>query len=128
IVLALGVGESAIYSIVQLAYRLTDAAPLADQTTTLNPSRSDREVFDLIYQVLGIGFSIVPVLLVCFLVWQNTRPHLGSLGLDGTRIGRDIGRGALLVLAIGIPGIALYVAGRMLGLFVLVDPGGLDQH
>ncbi|WP_417508243.1 CPBP family intramembrane glutamic endopeptidase [Microbacterium sp.] len=128
IVLALGLGESAIYSIVQLAYRLTDAAPLADQTTTLNPSRSDREVFDLIYQVLGIGFSIVPVLLVCFLVWQNTRPHLGSLGLDGTRIGRDIGRGALLVLAIGIPGIALYVAGRMLGLFVLVDPGGLDQH
>ncbi|MGP6171584.1 CPBP family intramembrane glutamic endopeptidase [Microbacterium sp. A196] len=128
IVLALGLGESAIYAIVQLTYRLTDATPLADQTTTLNPSRSDREVFDLIYQVLGIGFSIVPVLLVCFLVWQNTRPHLGSLGLDGTRVGHDIGRGALLVLAIGIPGIALYVAGRMLGLFVLVDPGGLDQH
>jgi membrane protease YdiL (CAAX protease family) len=128
IVLALGLGESAIYSIVQLSYRLTDTTPLADQTTTLNPSRSDREAFDLIYQVLGIGFSIVPVLLVCFLVWQNTRPHLGPLGLDGTRVGRDIGRGALLVLAIGIPGIALYVAGRMLGLFVLVDPGGLDQH
>jgi membrane protease YdiL (CAAX protease family) len=128
IVLALGLGESAIYSIVQLSYRLTDTTPLADQTTTLNPSRSDREAFDLIYQLLGIGFSIVPVLLVCFLVWQNTRPHLGSLGLAGTRVGRDIGRGALLVLAIGIPGIALYVAGRMLGLFVLVDPGGLDQH
>lgn len=126
--LALGLGESAIYSIVQLAYRLTDVTPLADQTTTLNPSRSDREVFDLIYQVLGIGFSIVPVLLVCFLLWQNARPHLGRLGLDGTRVGRDVGHGILLVLAIGIPGLALYVGGRMLGLFVAVDPGGLDAH
>lgn len=126
--LALGLGESAIYSIVQLAYRLTDVTPLADQTTTLNPSRSDREVFDLIYQVLAIGFSIVPVLLVCFLLWQNARPHLGRLGLDGTRVGRDVGHGILLVLAIGIPGLALYVGGRMLGLFVAVDPGGLDAH
>ncbi|MGO2932211.1 CPBP family intramembrane glutamic endopeptidase [Microbacterium sp.] len=128
IVLALGLGESAIYSIVQLTYRLTDATPLADQTTTLNPSRSDREIFDLIYQVLGIAFAIVPVLLVCYLVWQHTRPHLGALGLDGSRVGGDIGRGILLVLAIGIPGLALYVGGRMLGLFVAVDPGGLDTH
>lgn len=126
--LALGLGESAIYSIVQLAYRLTDATPLADQTATLNPSRSDREIFDLIYQVLSIGFSIVPVLLVCFLLWQNVRPHLARLGLDGTRIGEDTGSGILLVVAIGIPGLALYVAGRMLGLFVAVDPAGLDAH
>lgn len=126
--LALGLGESAIYSIVQLAYRLTDATPLADQTATLNPSRSDREIFDLIYQVLSIGFSIVPVLLVCFLLWQNVRPHLARLGLDGTRIGKDTGSGILLVVAIGIPGLALYVAGRMLGLFVAVDPAGLDAH
>lgn len=126
--LALGLGQSAIYSIVQLTYRFTDSTPLADQTTTLNPSRSDREIFDLIYQVLSISFSIVPVLLVCFLLWQSSRPHLGRLGLDGTRIGRDSGRGILLVLAIGIPGLALYVVGRMLGLFVLVDPGGLDTH
>ncbi|WP_194420038.1 CPBP family intramembrane glutamic endopeptidase [Microbacterium abyssi] len=128
IVLALGLGESAIYAIVQLAYRLTDSTPLADQVATLNPSRSDREAFDLIYQVLGISFSIVPVLLVCFLLWQNARPHLERLGLDGTRAGRDVGHGILLVLAIGIPGLALYVGGRMLGLFVAVDPGGLDAH
>jgi uncharacterized protein len=128
IVLALGLGESAIYSIVQLAYRLTDSTPLADQTTTLNPSRSDREIFDLIYQILSISFSIVPVLLVCFLLWQASRPHLGRLGLDGTRVGRDTGRGVLLVLAIGIPGLAFYVVGRMLGLFVAVNPGGLDAH
>lgn len=126
--LALGLGESAVYSIVQLAYRLTDDTPLADQTTALNPSRSDREIFDLIYQVLGIASSIVPVLLVCFLLWQASRPHLGRLGIDGTRVGTDIGRGILLVLAIGIPGLALYVGGRMLGLFVAVNPGSLDAY
>ena len=126
--MALGLGQSAIYSVVQLTYRLTDSTPLADQTATLNPSRSDREIFDLIYQLLGISSSIVPVLLVCFLLWQSSRPHLGALGLDGSRVGRDSGHGILLVLAIGIPGLALYIVGRMFGMFVLVDPGGLDAH
>lgn len=128
IVLALGLGQSAIYSIVQLAYRLTSSTPLADQTTTLNPSRSDREVFDLIYQVLSLGFAVVPVLLVCFLLWRSQRPHLSALGLNGRGYGRDTGWGALLVLAIGIPGIGLYLLGRSLGWFVAVNPGGLDAH
>lgn len=128
IVLALGLGQSAVYAVVQLAYRLTDEVPLADQVAKLNPSRSDREIFDLIYQVLAIGFSLVPVLLVCFLLWQSRRPHLGKLGLDGTRTGRDVGRGVLLVLAIGIPGLALYLGGRALGLTVAIDPAGLDAY
>lgn len=128
IILALGLGQSAVYAIVQLAYRLTDETPLADQTATLNPPRSDREIFDLIYQILSIGFSLVPVLLVCFLLWQSSRPHLGRLGLDGTRVGPDVGRGILLVAAIGIPGLGLYLAGRALGLFVAVNPAGLDTH
>lgn len=128
IVLGLGLGQSAVYAVVQLAYRLTDDTPLADQTATLNPSRSDREIFDLVYQVLSIGFALVPVLLVCFLLWQVRRPHLAALGLDGTRIGRDISRGVLLVLAIGVPGLGLYIVGRTLGLFVAVNPAGLDAH
>lgn len=128
IVLALGLGQSAVYSVVQLAYRLSDSTPLAEQTATLNPSRSDREVFDLIYQLLSIGFAVVPVALVCFLLWQPRAPHLAALGLDGRRYGRDIGSGALLVLAIGIPGIGLYLLGRALGWFVAVNPAGLDAH
>lgn len=126
--LALGLGQSAVYSVVQLAYRLSDSTPLADQTTTLNPSRSDREVFDLIYQVLAIGFAIVPVILVCFLLWQSQSPHLLPLGLNGGKYGQDAGWGVLLVLVIGIPGIGLYLLGRALGWFVAVDPGGLDAH
>jgi len=128
IVLALGLGQSAVYAVVALVYRLTATTALADQTTTLNPSRSDRELFDLVYQLLGIAFALTPVLLVCFLLWSRTRPHLDALGLDGTRVGRDVGWGVGLVAAIGIPGLALYAGGRALGLFVAVDPGGLGQY
>lgn len=127
IVLALGLGQSAVYAIVQLAYRLTDEVPLAEQVAKLNPSRSDR-IFDLIYQVLAIGFSLVPVVLVCFLLWQSRRPHLARLGLDGTGVAKDAGRGVLLVLAIGIPGLGLYLAGRALGLTVAIDPAGIDAY
>jgi len=128
IVLALGLGQSAVYAIVALAYRLTRETALGDQTATLNPSRSDRELFDLVYQLLGIAFALAPVLLVCFLLWSRTRPRLGALGLDGTRVTRDVGWGVGLVAAIGIPGLALYAGGRALGLFVAIDPGGLGQY
>lgn len=128
IVLALGLGQSAVYAIVQLAYRLTSETPLGQQTATLNPARSDREVFDLVYQLLGIGFSLVPILLVCFLLWNPQRPHLGALGLDGRHPWRDTASGVGLVLAIGVPGLAFYLIGRSLELFVAVDPGAQAQH
>ncbi len=128
IVLALGLGQSAVYSIVALSYRLTSEIALRDQTATLNPSRSDREIFDLIYQLLSIVFSLAPVLLVCYLLWSSMRPHLGALGLDGTRKRRDLAWGVGLVAAIGIPGLGLYLGGRALGLFVAVNPGGLGEH
>ncbi len=128
IVLALGLGQSAVYAIVALVYRLTSDVALSQQSTTLNPSRSDREVFDLIYQLLAIAFALAPVLLVCYLLWAPRRPRLGALGLDTVRPGRDIAHGVALVAAIGIPGIALYLGGRALGLFVAVDPGGLGDH
>lgn len=128
IVLALGLGQAGVYAIVRFFEMLSASTPIAEQTATLNPSLAKREAFDLVYQLLSIGFAIVPVLLVCFLLWSSTRPHLGRLGLDGTRVGKDAGSGILLVLAIGIPGLGLYLAGRALGLTVHVDPAGLDAH
>jgi membrane protease YdiL (CAAX protease family) len=128
IVLALGLGQSALYSVVALWYRLTSDVPLGDQTTTLNPPRSDRELFDFVYQLMSIAFSLVPVILVCFLVWSSVRPRLGALGLEGTRKTRDVAWGVGLVAAIGIPGLALYLIGRAMGLFVAVNPTGLGQY
>lgn len=70
----------------------------------------------------------MPVALVIWLLWRTRRPHLGALGIDRTRPGRDTASGIALVLVIGVPGIALYFAGRALGLTVDVVPSPLDAH
>ena len=72
--LGLSLGASAVYSLVAIAGRLTREESLRDQTATLNPSLSDRPVFDLIYQFLAIFFDLVPVVLAVFL--------LNALGLS----------------------------------------------
>ncbi len=128
IVLALSLGQSAVYAIVAIVNRATREQPLAEQTATLNPSLSSREVFDLIYQLLGIGFALVPVVLACFLLWSPGRPHLGRLGITFDQPGRDVLRGLALALVIALPGIGIYLAGRALGIGVAVNPAGLDAY
>ena len=128
IVLGLSLGASAIYSVVAIVNRLTREEAIGDQTATLNQSLDPRAIFDLVYQLLGILFDLVPVALVVFLLWNAGRPHVGRLGLTRDRVGRDIAAGALLVLVIGIPGLGLYFAGRALGLSPTVDPSGLEGY
>ena len=128
IVLALSLGASAVYSVVSIVNRLTREEALSQQTATLNTSLSPRPTFDLIYQVLAVAFDLVPVALVVFLLWQASRPHLGRLGIDFTRVGRDSLGGVALVAAIGIPGLAVYLGGRALGISVDVVPTALDTY
>ncbi|CAN5321956.1 CPBP family intramembrane metalloprotease [soil metagenome] len=128
IVLGLSLGASAAYSVVSIANKLTQPVAISQQTATLNSSLSDRPTFDLIYQLMAIFFDLVPVALVGFLLWQASRPHLGRLGIDFTRPGRDALTGVGLALAIGIPGIGVYLAGRALGLSVNVVPTALDAY
>ena len=128
IVLGLSLGASAAYSIVGLANRLTRDVALGDQTTTINNSLSDRPIFDLIYQLMGIFFDLMPVALVAFLLWSFTRPRLGRLGIDFTRPGRDTLTGVGLALVVGIPGIAVYLGGRALGITLNVVPTALDTY
>lgn len=128
IVLGLSLGASAAYSIVAIVNRLTRTEPLSQQTATLNSSLSDRPTFDLIYQLMGIFFDLVPVALVAFLLWQTARPHLSRLGIDFTKPARDSVAGLGLALAIGIPGIGVYLAGRALGLTVPVQASALDTY
>lgn len=128
IVLGLGLGQSAVYAIVAIVNRLTREQSLSQQTATLNPSLSDREIFDLIYQLLDIGFSLVPVLLVCFLLWMPQRPHLARLGIAGARPVSDGARGIVLALIIGAGGIVIYLGAKALDLGVVVNPAGLTAH
>lgn len=126
IVLGLSLGASAAYSVVSIVNRVTRDIPLADQTASLNTALSPRPTFDLIYQIMGIFFDLVPVALVGFLLWQTTRPHLGRLGIDFTKPARDTLSGLGLALVVGIPGIAIYLLGRTLGITVQVVPSPLD--
>lgn len=125
LVLGLSLGASAVYSVVQILDLLTRAKALSSQTAELNTSLSPRPLFDFVYQVLENGFDLVPVVLVGFLLWKSSAPHLRRLGVSFGRIGRDALGGVALALAIGIPGLALYFAGRAVGISVDVIPTNL---
>jgi membrane protease YdiL (CAAX protease family) len=128
IVLALSLGASAVYSIVDIVDLLTQPKALGEQTTTLNNSLDSRQYFDLVYQILGIVFALAPVVLVGFLLWQTTKPHLERLGLDGSRWWRDSLWGLALAAAIGIPGLAFYLLSRTVGINVDVHASALAGY
>ncbi len=128
IVLGLSLGASAVYSVVRILDLATRGAPLSQTTATLNASANERPTFDLIYQLLGVLFDLVPVALVAYLLWSVTRPHLGRLGIDFARPGHDLLLGLGLALAVGIPGIGVYLASKTLGLSVTVVPTALDTY
>ncbi len=128
IVLGLSLGASAVYSVVAIVNRLTKETALSQQTATLNTSLSNREAFDLIYQILSVFFGLVPVALVGFLLWKAASPHLSALGIDFRRPVRDTASALALVLVVGIPGIGLYLVGRAIGITVQVIPTALDQY
>jgi membrane protease YdiL (CAAX protease family) len=127
LVLGVSLGVSGVYAVVQLADSLT-RGPLNGQTTTLNPSQSPRPLFDLIYQLLGIGTDLVPVLLAIYLLAAPGRPALRRIGLDGRRPLADLGGGVLLALIIGVPGLGLYVAAVHLGLNLNVATSGIGPE
>lgn len=124
IVLGLSLGASGVYAFVSLIRKATLPGGLKDQTATLNSSQDDRQVFDFIYQVLGIGFALVPVALAIYLLSQDdVRTSVADrLGLDRSRPGHDILWGVLLFLSIGIPGLAFYGIGRLLGITAEIIP------
>ena len=128
IVLGLSLGQSAVYALVNIAARLTAGTPLGEQTATLNASRSERPYLDLVYQLLSIGFALVPVALALYLLGGPGRSALRRIGLDRNRPGRDLGWGVALAAAIGIPGLAFYALGRALGITVEVQASALDTY
>ena len=132
IVLALSLGQSAVYAILSLIKSYQNTKPIGKQTTTLHPSLSGIPIWDLIYQLVGIAFGVVPVLLAFYLLSASGAGTRARLGLVWPRrqrdAGLDLGRGALLAAAIGIPGLGLYVVGRAIGQTVLIDTSGLPPQ
>ncbi|HZL02993.1 MAG TPA: CPBP family intramembrane glutamate endopeptidase, partial [Cellulomonas sp.] len=126
IVLGLSLGRSGIYALVDIVARLTAGPPLAQQTATLNASQSPRPYLDLTYQLLSIGFALVPVALALFLLSAQGRSAVRRIGLDAVRPVRDLGIGVGLAAVIGIPGLGLYALGRLLGITVQVQASALN--
>ncbi|WP_225752637.1 CPBP family intramembrane glutamic endopeptidase [Actinotalea sp. Marseille-Q4924] len=128
IVLGLSLGQSALYAVVRLYARYTAEVPLAQQSATLNPTRSPRPYLDLTYQLMAIGFALVPVVLALYLLSSHGRSALRRIGLDAARPGRDFPVGLGLAAVVGIPGLGVYVAGRALGVTVEIQAAGLEAY
>lgn len=136
LVAGVSLGQSAVYAVVRLADMLT-RAPLKDSTAGLNHSQSTRAGFDLVYQLLGIGFTLVPVALALYLMWLDgqgsVRERLGlgrgvGRGGSGPDAGRDARGGGTAsdgVVRDGARRAAWGDAWRAVGLFVLIGAGTL---
>lgn len=129
IVLGLSLGQSAFYSLLRIIERLTRNVPLAQQTSTLNASVTpDRPWLDLTYQLVGIAFALMPVLLAMYLLNLTDPPAERTIGFDLARPRFDLGFGALIAVAIGVPGLGLYALGRAIGVNTDVQASGLGDH
>lgn len=130
LVLAVSVGQSAFYSLLSFARTIQRSletnASVGDQKTQLNPAQDADAFWDVLYQFVGIFFSLATVALVVYLLWEPGSNALRRIGLDFRRFGGDLGRGVLLIVIIGVPGLVLYIAGRLLGVPVGVVASPLD--
>jgi membrane protease YdiL (CAAX protease family) len=127
LVLGLSLGRSGVFAIVDFLASLTSGVPLADQTVTLNASASPRPLLDLTLQLLRIGFGLVIVGLVWYLL-KRSGEGLRTLGVDATQPGRDLGRGALLAAVVGGTGIVWYLAAHAAGFNLSVAAQGLPDE
>ncbi len=127
LVLAVSLGQSAVYSILSLAEKLTRPVPIGQQTTSMNNSVTpDRPWLDLSYQIAGIVFPMVPAFVALYLLWASGNRR--EIGFDLRRPGFDLTRGLLAAAVIGIPGLAFYYVARYLGINTNVQPANLAEH
>ncbi|WP_209325883.1 CPBP family intramembrane glutamic endopeptidase [Brevibacterium renqingii] len=128
LVAALSLGQSAVYAIVRLA-DIATRGPISEAQAKLNTSLSSRPGFDLVYQLLDIAFTLVPVALALYLLTRDRDPRRlrARLGAEGQRA-RDLGHGLLIFLVIGTGTLGVYASGRALGITAEVQPANLGDH
>ncbi len=128
IIVGLSLGKSAVYAILSLLDKLTTTVSLGSQSTSLNNSVNSKEWLDLIYQVVDIAFALLPVALALYLLRDAKMPGWARIGLTWHPARRNIGRGFALAALIGIPGLAFYGLGRLMGITVNVVAANLGEH
>ena len=126
IVLLLSLGQSAVYAVVSLIAKLTAGKPLSQQAAVLNQSQSARPYLDLTYQLLSIFFALIPVAVALYLLVRDHIDPRRTLGLTADRPRFDLGWGTLLAACIGIPGLLLVYAAKVLGINAQIVPAALQ--
>ncbi len=128
VVLLVTFAWSGLYSTVRLiGYQL--GAGVGGTTVSLNPVRSPHAVIDFLLQCLGAVQLFAWAALALYLL---VRSGIGfaDIGFALRRpiraVLRDVGMGTALAAAIGIPGLALYAAGRALHVTASVVPASGD--
>ena len=132
VVLAATFALSGYMSVLSIIQALLDAAPLNEQTQTLNASASLNPWLDLAYQLGRITRLTAWALLPLVLLWHS-RISVRAMGLFLPRgrekwpaVGGDLARGAGLAALIGIPGLALYLGAVAVGANATVEASGLE--
>ena len=129
LVLGVGLGASALWSVLNIINRLTIGPPLGHQTSSMNSSVTpDRPWLDLAYQLANIAVPVVPAFLALPLLRRDDPDARRRIGADLRRPWSDLGRGALLAAGVGIPGLGLYTAARAAGLNTTVAAANLTSH
>jgi uncharacterized protein len=125
LVLLLSLGASAIYSVLDLIQAAVSPTGIGGTTTNVNPRQSTQELFDFLYRFTSLSLALAPVALAIFMLSKSHGRPFQLIGLWPGLL-KDFGRGGLLFLGIGVPGIALYIGARALGLSARVVPGSFD--
>lgn len=125
LVFGLSLGTSGIYSALQLIQSLQAPRPLGKQSVAINSSVAPGHPwFDLIYQLLGTGSALIPVLVALYLLKRSAESRR-VIGLDGSRPKEDLRDGTVLAVVVGGAGLAFYLITQALGLDLTVVPENL---
>ena len=114
-VLAVSLGASGVYALVQYIGSLTAHQALSKQAVIVHGTLAPgRPLLDLFLQLTSITLALAPVLLVFYLLARSGEGP-SSLGIDASQPGKDLGRGAVLAAVIGGSGLGLYLIAYHIG-------------
>jgi membrane protease YdiL (CAAX protease family) len=120
LVFALSLGASGLRALISLVADALTGVPLSAQAAVLNASLAPgRPWLDLVLQLFGLAFALVPVALALHLLTRSGE-GVAPLGLDRPRWGFDLTRGAALAAVVGGTGLGFYLAVHATGVNLTV--------
>lgn len=121
LVLAVSLGRSGVYALVNLLQSATAPGALSNQKAVLNGSLAPgRPWFDLTYQLLALLFGVVPVVLVCYLMVRSEDDPRGLWSRGAPQYRHDVLAGLGVAAVVGGTGLAFYLGTHALGIDLTV--------